>query len=201
MWIKGLIELQNELKAPKNQYNSFGKYKYRSAEDILEALKPLLLKYQIQMTTPQVIESSTDGLYDYIKTTVVLEDAEGHRDESITGYARVDNEKKGMDGAQITGAASSYSKKYALCNAFLIDDTKDSDTEEYQSQAKQQTKAAPKAQAKPKAVTTSKVNQAMSSMLEHFGGDKQRARSEWDSYGGNLTDAQLDIIIEHGQLI
>lgn len=220
--IEGLIEIQNDLKAPKNQYNSFGKYYYRSAEDILEALKPLLLRYKIQMTTPQTIEHI--GNDDYIKTTVVLIDKDGHRNCDNTGYARIDVDKKGMDGAQITGAAGSYSKKYALCNAFLIDDTKDSDTEEYQSQAKRQTKTAPKkrtttttAKAEPSEPVASKMSaeadsyprekkvlDAKRAVIAYEGGDVEAGKEVWMRYTENgtreLSDAELDTILYIGYL-
>lgn len=220
--IEGLIEIQNDLKAPKNQYNSFGKYYYRSAEDILEALKPLLLRYKIQMTTPQTIEHI--GNDDYIKTTVVLTDKDGHRDCDNTGYARIDADKKGMDSAQITGAAGSYSKKYALCNAFLIDDTKDSDTEEYQSQVKQQTKAtskkrttatAAKAKASEPAASKApaeadsyprerKVLDAKRAVVAYENGDKEAGKEMWMRYTENgtreLSDEELDTILYLGYL-
>ena len=122
-----LLSLQTELKAPKGQYNSFGKYNFRSCEDILEAVKPLLMKYGIGLKlTDEVV---TIGSRYYVKATaravdVMLQD--GEIVES-TAYAREDEDKKGMDGSQITGTASSYARKYALNGLFLIDDTKDSD--------------------------------------------------------------------------
>lgn len=119
-----LSEIQQQLKAPKNQYNSFGKYNYRSCEDILEAVKPHLKKQKMILTITD--ELVNIGERYYIKATARL-CAEG---ESIisTGYAREEDSKKGMDGSQITGASSSYARKYALNGLFLIDDAKDSDT-------------------------------------------------------------------------
>ena len=119
-----LQNIQTELKAPKGQYNSFGKYKYRSCEDILEALKPVLAKHKASVTLSD--ELVMVGQRYYIKATATLYVA----DESIavTAYAREEEEKKGMDGSQITGTSSSYARKYALNGMFAIDDTKDSDT-------------------------------------------------------------------------
>lgn len=128
--VKHLIEIQNELKAPKSNYNSFGKYRYRSAEDILTAVKPLLLRYGCQMTLQDDIVAVGDRYY--IKATVTITD--GTESETVTALAREDEIKKGMDGSQITGTASSYARKYALNGLFLIDDTKDADTDEYQMQ-------------------------------------------------------------------
>lgn len=128
--VKHLIEIQNELKAPKSNYNSFGKYRYRSAEDILTAVKPLLLRYGCQMTLQDDIVAVGDRYY--IKATATITD--GTESETVTALAREDEIKKGMDGSQITGTASSYARKYALNGLFLIDDTKDADTDEYQMQ-------------------------------------------------------------------
>ena len=125
--MKELIEIQKELKAPKGQYNSFGKYRYRSAEDILEAVKPLLHKHGCQLTLSDNIELIGDRFY--VKATVKI--SNGTESEWVSAYAREDLDKKGMDGSQITGTASSYARKYALNGLFCIDDTKDADTDEY----------------------------------------------------------------------
>lgn len=130
--MKQLIEIQKELKAPKGQYNSFGKYKYRSAEDILEAVKPLLHKYGCQLTLSDEIVLIGDRYY--IKATATM--SNGEDAVWTTAYAREDEDKKGMDGSQITGTASSYARKYALNGLFLIDDTKDADTDEFANQQK-----------------------------------------------------------------
>lgn len=122
-----LTALQNKLKAPKGQYNSFGKYAYRNAEDILESVKPLLAEFGLAMFISDSIE-----VYDtrtYVKATVTLVNID-KPDEIIinSAFAREEEEKKGMDGSQITGASSSYARKYAMNAMFAIDDTKDSDT-------------------------------------------------------------------------
>ena len=122
-----LLKAQVELKAPKGQYNSFGKYKYRSCEDILEALKPVLNKFKLTLfIKDDVIEVNTRN---YVKATITLVNIE-KPDEIIetSALAREEETKKGMDGSQITGASSSYARKYALNGMFMIDDTKDSDS-------------------------------------------------------------------------
>lgn len=128
-----LLKIQIELKAPKGQYNSFGKYKYRSCEDILEVVKPLLQENKCTLTIKDDMEQIGDRYY--IKATAILADTEA--DNTIitnTAYAREEESKKGMDGSQITGTASSYARKYALNGLFLIDDTKDADTNEFKEQ-------------------------------------------------------------------
>ena len=122
--MKKLIEIQRDLKAPKNQYNSFGKYKYRSCEDILEAVKPLLGESILTIQDEIVLV----GDRYYIKSTVTLKEKE--ESISVSAYARESEDKKGMDSSQVTGATSSYARKYALNGLFLIDDTKDSDRTE-----------------------------------------------------------------------
>lgn len=122
-----LLKAQVELKAPKGQYNSFGKYKYRSCEDILEALKPVLDKFKLTLfIKDDVIEVNGRN---YVKAVITLVNIE-KPDEIIetSALAREEETKKGMDGSQITGASSSYARKYALNGMFMIDDTKDSDS-------------------------------------------------------------------------
>lgn len=128
-----LTKVQDELKAPKNQYNSFGKYRYRSCEDILEALKPILVKHGLFLMISDTLEQVGDRYY--IRATCTISDGETH----ITNcaFAREEESKKGMDGAQVTGTSSSYARKYALNGLFLIDDTKDPDTDEYQKQTRE----------------------------------------------------------------
>ena len=118
-----VIEVQSRLKAPKSQYNKFGNYRYRSAEDILLAVKPLLAEHSLMLTITDDIVLVSDRVY--VKATASLTD--GKETASATAWAREDASKKGMDGAQVTGSASSYARKYALNGLFLIDDTKDPD--------------------------------------------------------------------------
>ena len=127
-----LRKIQLELNAPKDKYNSYGKYAYRSAEGILEALKPLLAKHKADLTITDSIVYM-EGRW-YLKATVVFESTEGQ--VVVNGWARESETKKGMDESQITGTASSYARKYALNGLFLIDDTKDADTDEYANQTK-----------------------------------------------------------------
>jgi hypothetical protein len=119
-----LVNVQSELKAPKGQFNNFGKYKYRNAEDILEAVKPLLKKENLSMVLTDDLQNIGDRYY--IKSTVRLFDDK--ESIEVTAYAREEESKKGMDSSQVTGASSSYARKYALNGLFLIDDTKDSDS-------------------------------------------------------------------------
>jgi len=119
-----LLKIQSELKAPKNQYNSFGKYKYRSTEDILEAVKPLLLKYECTMTISDKIEEKAGIIF--CETFVQFIDKDGN-DFYASASAGIDPNRKGMDIAQSFGASTSYARKYALNGLFLIDDTKDAD--------------------------------------------------------------------------
>ena len=127
-----LQKIQCELKAPKNLYNSFGKYKYRNAEGICEAVKPMLEKYKVILTLSDDIIQVGERYY--IKATVSLKDVESDGFVDITAMARESLDKKGMDESQITGTASSYARKYALNGLFLLDDTKDADSDEYHNQ-------------------------------------------------------------------
>ena len=125
-----LIKIQEELKAPKNQRNGFGNYNYRSCEDILEAVKPLLIREKMLMTiSDQVVNIGTKN---YVKATATIID--GEKQLSVSAYAREAETRKGMDDSQLTGSTSSYARKYALNGLFLIDDTKDADTNEQKNQ-------------------------------------------------------------------
>lgn len=121
-----LLSIQTTLKAPKGQFNKFGGYKYRNAEDILESLKPLLSETKTTLTISDEIVNIGNRFY--IKATATLFDTEGEEYIGVNGFAREEEVKKGMDGSQITGASSSYARKYALNGLFAIDDTKDSDS-------------------------------------------------------------------------
>ena len=121
-----LMNIQRDLKAPKGKYNSFGKYKYRSAEDILEAVKPLLAKNKVSMVMTDDVRV-IDGRF-YLEATITLVDVENGDKVSSKALAREQEDKKGMDAAQLTGSVSSYARKYALNGMFAIDDTQDSDS-------------------------------------------------------------------------
>lgn len=140
--INTLLTIQSVLKAPKNQHNDFGDYDYRSAEDILNALKPILKAYNSTLTLSD--EPVLVGDWHYIKATATLKTPDD--EYTVTAYAREPEAKKKVDSSQITGTASSYARKYALNGLFLIDDTKDSDTNEYQSQAQQSASKTKRAQ-------------------------------------------------------
>ena len=133
-----LLKIQTELKAPKNQVNKFGGYNYRSCEDILESVKPLLDKYNCTLKISD--ELVNIGERYYIKATATLINIEKYDMIENTAFAREEESKKGMDGSQITGATSSYCRKYCLNGLFLIDDTKDADTEEFREQQEKKPK-------------------------------------------------------------
>lgn len=120
--MEALIRIQKELKAPKGQFNQFGNYKYRSCEDILEAIKPLL-GGAVLLLSDEIVEVGTRV---YVKATATL--TEGDKSVSVTAWARESDSRKGMDAAQVTGSASSYARKYALNGLFLCDDVKDADS-------------------------------------------------------------------------
>lgn len=129
-----LAKIQQELKAPKNQYNSFSNFKYRSAENILEAVKPYEDKYSVCLILQDDIIQIGDR--HYVKAIATLIDIEDNSSVTVSAFARESESKKGMDASQITGATSSYARKYALNGLFLLDDSKDADTDEYQSQTR-----------------------------------------------------------------
>lgn len=123
--MKELIAIQSELKAPKSQFNKFGGYKYRKAEDILEAVKPLLAKQKCTLIITDDVVLIGNRIY--VKATATIKNEKGEC-ETTNGWAREEETKKCMDGSQITGASSSYARKYALNGLFAIDDNADSDT-------------------------------------------------------------------------
>lgn len=130
-----LLKVQMELKAPKNQRNNFGGYNYRSCEDILESIKPILEKNKLSMQIYDELMQIGDRYY--IKATVRLLDIEDNSTMENTAYARESDDKKGMSAEQVSGSCSSYARKYALNGLFLIDDTKDADTNEYRKQTEE----------------------------------------------------------------
>ena len=127
-----LMRIQTQIKAPKNLYNSFGKYNYRNAESICEAVKPFLEKENVSLIL--VDDMVAIGNRYYLKATARLLDNENNESIEVSAFAREPEQKKGMDESQITGTASSYARKYALNGLFLLDDTKDADTDEYHNQ-------------------------------------------------------------------
>lgn len=134
--LAGLLAVQRDLKAPKGQFNSFGKYKYRSCEDILQAARPLCNENGLVLTVSDEIVNIGERFY--IKATSKVTDiATGESVENVA-YAREADSKKGMDESQLTGSCSSYARKYSLCGLFAIDDNKDADTEEFQGKKQSQ---------------------------------------------------------------
>ena len=200
-----LAAIQAALKAPKSQYNKFGGYKYRKAEDILEAVKPLLKEYGCTLTCTDELQLIGDRYY--IKATATITSSEDGVSVSTTAYAREEEEKKGMDGSQVTGASSSYARKYALNGLLCIDDTADSDTTnqgESSSAAPAPAPAkkspAPKKQgaAKKTIITDKNIKQVVDWVCAVPEGDQRDARIKKaeDSYEwpGNLHEAFLTMI-------
>lgn len=158
-----LLQIQTELKAPKGQYNSHGGFKYRSCEDILEAVKPLLKKYNLVLTLNDEIVNIGDRYY--VKAEACLRDG---KEAFIcdAAYAREAAERKGMDASQITGTASSYARKYALNGLFLIDDTKDADTDEHARQTAEQ----PENKEQPEKKATDRQIELLKNLVEDIDG-------------------------------
>ena len=159
-FIKKIVAIQSSLNAPKNQYNSFGKYKYRSCEDILEALKPLLSQHGLVQTITDSVEFLGDRYY--IKASVVVTDGVNRIENAA--MAREEESKKGMDASQLTGATSSYARKYALNGMWCIDDSKDADTNEHTAQTNNQ--PASHKQAQPNQ-SSGKIDRSQLSALEN----------------------------------
>lgn len=181
---KALIKVQSELKAPKGQYNSFGKYSYRNAEDILESVKPILAKHGLSMTISDMIHEVC-GI-PFVESMVNITD--GTDSFSVTAQAGIDPNRKGMDIAQCFGASSSYARKYALNGMFLIDDTKDPDaTNKHESKSKR-TASAPK--------TTDTFQQA----LDYIKSAKNKTAKETaykqviTKYGSEFSDKQKEAL-------
>lgn len=173
--IEKLLAIQQELKAPKNQRNSFGGYNYRSCEDILEGVKPLLKQYGCTLTIND--EVFQIGQRYYIRAEAKLTDVKTGENYSNSAYAREEEVKKGMDAAQITGAASSYARKYALNGLFSIDDTKDPNTDEYAKKTGAEPKKAAEQKTDPKATKKqidilNKVVKDIPAMLKYYQVDK-----------------------------
>lgn len=193
-----LVELQSELKAPKNQKNTFGNYNYRSCEDILEALKPLLKKHGLTIYLSDEVVNI--GTHNYIKATAAITD--GDTKVSVDSYAREAEEKKGMDAAQITGAASSYARKYALNGLLAIDDTKDADGQDNSKPAPK--KADVKVPAMPPTndgkVRSSQLKQ-LDDLLESKGIEKDKRRVVIEGIIGQGKSARDLTFLEAVKLI
>ncbi|MEW9603239.1 ERF family protein [Bacteroides sp. L008] len=174
--MRELVTIQQKLKAPKGQFNNFGKYKYRSCEDILESVKPVLAETKCTLTLSDEMIAVGDRIY--VKATVTLTNAEGEK-EVTTAFAREEETKKGMDGSQITGASSSYARKYALNGLFCIDDAKDSDSTNTHDKEETQQPAKTPASMKNPVYTGTQLKKAIADMLAA----KSRAELEKVWYG------------------
>ena len=189
-----LMHIQTELKAPKNLYNSFGKYKYRNAEGIQEALKPLEKEYKVTTILKDEIVEVAGRIY--VKAIATIMDCESEDFIGTTAFAREADAKKGMDEAQVTGATSSYARKYALNALFLLDDTKDVDTEEYQSQ-KKESKPAP-AQATAPASADRNIRQELVNYCNELGIDPREVARTY-KLNNSSTDEEFKTVI--GRLV
>ena len=179
-----LTQIQNELKAPKNQYNSFGNYKYRNAEDIESALKPLLAKYGAQLTFDEDYRQVGNRIY--CVETAHYKDSE--QEIIVHGWARESESKKGMDDSQISGSASSYATKYALGKLFLIDDTKDADSQKPTNAVTRQS-----AQKKPRETLGQRIAKAKQFEVQYGGGkEKLIDVCKWEAQGDQQAKAFLD---------
>jgi len=165
--LEKLQKIQFEMKAPKNLYNSFGKYKYRNAESILEAFKPFGEKYKVILVMSDDIVNVGDRYY--IKAVATLYDSESKDAIGNTSFAREDFDKKGMDSSQITGTASSYARKYALNGLFLLDDTKDADTDEFHKETEKKAEAQKLTDEQFDAICDLFDETSMPAMLKYFG--------------------------------
>ena len=188
-FIDKVSAIQAELKAPKNRRNTFGNYNYRSCEDILEAVKPLCKENGLILTLSD--EPVDVAGWHYIKATATLTD--GKENLSVSASAREAETKKGMDESQISGTASSYARKYALNGLFLIDDTKDADTDEYQKERTGRTNQA-KADKEAEDIAKQLVKEtnitALMGMCEKTGTNVQELYKYYGiSHGGEMTMA------------
>ena len=183
-----VLNAQNELKAPKNQYNSFGKYHYRSAEDILEAAKKVNGKYFLLLVIEDTVEQYNEHLF--LKTTAKLKDVLSDEQLEVSALAKIPLAKKGMDDSQITGAASSYARKYCLNGLYCIDDTKDADSEEVQAQAKgKQPPKQPPTHDAAKALIDS--CQALAELINTKDGSQQTAKSVYAYFCNQVVGKEI----------
>ena len=186
--LKELIAIQNELKAPKNKYNSFGNYNYRNAESIMEGVKPLLKKHNCTLKMSEEMLEIGDRYY--IKSTATLVNSEGES-ESSTSYAREQSQKKGMDEAQITGATISYARKYALGGLLMLDDNIDDDPD-----AKDNTGEPSNAPKKAPVKSTSKSgnDEKSATNAKSEGNGAKKAGSEGKNPDAPITKGEIEVI-------
>ena len=184
--MKELVTIQQKLKAPKGQYNAFGKYNYRSCEDILESVKPILAETKCTLTLSDEMIAVCDRIY--VKAIATLTNEKGEK-EIVTAFAREEETKKGMDGSQITGASSSYARKYALYGLFCIDDTKDSDATNTHDKEEIQQPAKTPVSTDKAVYTGAQLKKAIAEMLAV----KSRAELEkvWYGHGAMQNDNEF----------
>lgn len=180
-----LQQIQNELKAPKSQRNNFGGYNYRSCEDILEALKPVLAKYNAAvLLSDEIVQMGTRW---YVKATATLKTE--NESISVTAFAREAENRKGMDESQITGSASSYARKYALNGLFGIDDTKDADTMDNRATFSQPKKADPFSAVDTKHAKALQAAQTPDELIDVMAGIKSSMGDAFDDVRPKYTAA------------
>lgn len=185
--VEKLSAIQVELKAPKSNYNSFGKYNYRSCEDILEGVKPLLDKYRVALTLNDEIVLIGDRFY--VKATATLYD--GEQSLSATAYAREGNEQRGMSEAQLTGSTSSYARKYALNGLFSIDDVRDDDSTNTHGASSNSSKA-------PSTVSEKQIKRLVAIAIKKGYNAEQLSGMVYKKYQkatNNLTKEEYDVIV------
>jgi hypothetical protein len=211
-----LLEVQSKLKANKGQRNTFGNYNYRSAEDIVESAKPLLKENGLLMTLNDDLVLVGDRFY--VKATVTIIDVESGESITTSAFAREPEQKKGADESQVTGASSSYARKYAMNGMFAIDDTKDADTDEHKkTQDKvdskpqpQQQKAVPKSNPQPSTPkpTAKQPNVELKALVDEIDTlirekvkvDSAKAKEAVESVLGHGNYKKLDTV-ENGEKI
>jgi hypothetical protein len=177
-----IIAVQSELKAPKSQYNSFGKYAYRNAEDILEAVKPLLAKNGLSMNISDSIHEVAGMIYVQAEVRVT----DGIESAVVTAQAGIDPTRKGMDIAQSFGASSSYARKYALNGMFLIDDTKDADATNTHGKSEQ-----------PKAAAPAGGSDTFQQAVDYIKGSSDKAKAYSaiiGKYGSQFSEKQIEAL-------
>ena len=191
-----LLAIQTKLKAPKGQYNSYGEFSYRSAEDILEAVKPLNAEQGLLLTISDEIKEIGGRIYVVATATV----SDGTDELKVSAFAREPESKKKMDESQITGATSSYARKYALNGLYAIDDNKDADTDEH----KQQQENAPKKQPAQKQQAKKTMEQDLHEIVEKYARNIEALgvdRAKLIEYVcnkhnvGNLFDLQPNVLV------
>lgn len=200
-----LFTIQQKVKATKSEYNSFGKYSYRSAEGIIESIKPILAETKTFITLGDDIREIGGRIY--VMAEAILHDIESENIIVTKAFAREAEEKKGMDESQITGAASSYARKYALSGLLLLDDNKDADSDEYTAKTQEKGKSEPqKASSSPAPIKTFKCADCKKLIKEHMGASaEQIAEATKKKYGRMLcvncaAEAKAKQEAEQGEL-